>query len=270
MGNFENSFGFLVNGCSHRVKHTVQSQNVFRHIVRNAESIGMVVNASKTAMMCISGADFEADAYILDSDQQCIGCSTTMKALGVRFSNKLNMEAHVQYMIKTARSRFWTLRNLKSNGFTCEELVQVYKTILRPVLEYACPVYHLSLTDEQDERLEWLQDHALKCIYGSNLSARRLRGKAGVQTLRERRGDIVKKIALKCANDPAFDKWFPKKMAVRNTRNKNSEIYLEEKARCERLKNSPIFYFRRILKGKVGKTYGTRNKLYREDVVHEF
>ena len=33
------------------------------------------------------------------------------------------------------------------------------------------------------------------------------------------------------------------------------------------MKNSPVFYFRRILNGKVGKAYGTRNKLYREDVV---
>ena len=46
--NFENSFGFTVNGVKQRVKHAVQSQNVFRHLVRNAESIGMKVNARKT------------------------------------------------------------------------------------------------------------------------------------------------------------------------------------------------------------------------------
>ena len=49
--NFENSFGFTVNGQKFRVKHALQAQNVFRHIVRNAEELGMVVNAQKTAMV---------------------------------------------------------------------------------------------------------------------------------------------------------------------------------------------------------------------------
>ena len=42
--NFENSYGFTVSGVLHRVKHAVQGQNVFRHLVRRAEDIGMVVN----------------------------------------------------------------------------------------------------------------------------------------------------------------------------------------------------------------------------------
>ena len=48
--NFENSFGFEVNGQNIRVKHAIQAQNIFRHIVRNAESLGMVVNAKKTTV----------------------------------------------------------------------------------------------------------------------------------------------------------------------------------------------------------------------------
>ena len=156
------------------------------------------------------------------------------------------------------------MRNLKANGFNNEELVHVYKTMIRPVAEYGCVVYHSSLTDDQDERLERLQDHALKCIFGSDLSARRLRGLAELTTLRDRREQIIKKFALKCANDPAFDRWFPRRVG-RATRKK--DIYLEEQARCERLKNSPIYYFRRILNGKIGKNYGSRNKSYREDIV---
>ena len=263
--NFENSIGFEVNGQKYRVKHAIQAQNIFRHVVRGAESLGMVVNSQKTAMMCISGAtDFVADAYILDEDLNRIGCSQKIKALGLRFSNRLDMEDHVQYIIKSMRSRYWTLRNLKNSGFNCEELVHVYKTMIRPVVEYGCVVYHSSLTDDQDERLERLQDHALKCIFGTEQSARRLRGLADLPTLRERREQIVLKFATKCSNDPAYDHWFPRRTG-RQTRNK--EVYLEEQARCERLRNSPLFYFRRVLNGKVGKKYGSRNRSYREDVI---
>ena len=41
--NYKNSFGFTVNGVKYRVKHAKQSQNIFRHLVRNAEAIGMKV-----------------------------------------------------------------------------------------------------------------------------------------------------------------------------------------------------------------------------------
>ena len=98
--NFENSYGFEVNGQSIRVKHAVQAQNIFRHIVRGAEALGMVVNAKKTAMMCVSGAlNYEADAFILDADQTRIGCTKSIKALGIRLSNRLDMEDHVRYII---------------------------------------------------------------------------------------------------------------------------------------------------------------------------
>ena len=188
-------------------------------------------------MVCVLGAaEYTADAYLLDSEQARIGCSSTIKALGLRFSNRLDIEDQVLHIIKLVRAQYWTLRNLKFNGFNAEELVRVYKTMIRPVVEYGCTVYHSSLTDNQDERLERLQDHALKCIFVPGLSARRLRGISGLQTLRERREEIVKKFAFKCANDPAFDHWFPRRNTGRSTRSK--EIYLEEQARCERLKNS--------------------------------
>ena len=92
---------------------------------------------------------------------------------------------------------------------------------------------------------------------------------AGIVTLRERREELCRKFALKCSNDPVFSKWFPLRTGRMSSRNGRNEMYLEERARCERMKNSPVYYFRRILNGKPGKTYGTHNKSYREDIVTE-
>ena len=72
--NFENSFGMEVNGVKFRIKHAIQTQNVFRHLVRKAEEIGMVVNSSKTSMICVPDvASYKADTYIYDSDENQIG-----------------------------------------------------------------------------------------------------------------------------------------------------------------------------------------------------
>ena len=173
--NFENSYGFEVNGTPYRIKHAVQAQNVFRHVVRGAEEIGMVVNAKKTAMLCVSDSlSYKADAYMLDDDQQRIGCQDRLKALGFYFSSRPTMDEHINAIARKFRSRYWTLRNLKNSGFSTEELVTVYKTMIRPVADYAAVVYHSSLTDAQDEELDRLQNHALKCIFGPH-SGRKLR-----------------------------------------------------------------------------------------------
>ena len=265
--NFENSYGFTVNGVMYRVKHAVQAQNVFRHMVRRAEGIGMKVNASKTAMVCFSDASgYTADAFIEDADGNKIRCQDSIKALGMRFSSRPDMSAHVAWIAKNMRERFWTLINLKKSGFTESELVQVYKSVLRPVAEYGAVAYHSTLTDEQDELLDNLQNQALRCIYGPRISGRKMRKLAGVTTLRTRRENLCDKFALKSRANPRFCHWFPLKTGrTSNRKGKTNEIYREEKARCSRLYNSPLFYMRRRLNGKEGKSYGKRYAEFRVD-----
>ena len=66
------------------------------------------------------------------------------------------------------------------------------------------------------------------------------------------------------ADSDRFSRWFPLKTARRSTRLQGAEIYHERQARCNRLRDSPVFYMQRRLNGKVGKTYGKRNQFWRE------
>ena len=89
-----------------------------------------------------------------------------------------------------------------------------------------------------------------------------MRKLAEVETLRSRRIGICDKFARKCIAGK-FGHWFPEKARVR-ARSRAGDTYLEEYARCDRLKNTPIFYMRRRMNGKPGRTYGERNSKYRE------
>ena len=160
--------------------------------------------------------------------------------------------------------RIWVLLHLQAFGFTQKELVRTYVMSIRPLADYCAPVYHSQLTDAQDEALERLQSLALKFIYGTDLSAGKMRQKSGLPTLRQRRIELSDKFAERALSNPRCKHWFPKKQQKRSTRHANPEIYVEKLARCERLKNSPVFYFRRRLNGKEGKIYGERNKFWRE------
>ena len=150
---------------------------------------------------------------------------------------------------------------MKIVGFTERELATVYRTVVRPVLDYCAVVYHPILTNEQDQQVERLPAKALKNIYGYKDSYAAMREKAGVTTHRARRIALCDKFAEKTAAGGRFG-WFP----LREGRTgRHGEVYKEFQARTDRLFNSPVYYYRCRLNGKPGKIYGERNKEYRNE-----
>ena len=45
------------------------------------------------------------------------------------------------------------------------DLVNVYVSVVRPVLEYACPVWHTNLPKYLSDNIEMIQKRALKSIF---------------------------------------------------------------------------------------------------------
>ena len=264
--NFGTTDTIVINGRAIKRCPALCSQNAFRIISRNAISKGMKVNNSKTGLLCISDSlNHERQTYIEDEDGNMVENASSLNILGFHFSEKPTVQAQVDNILKKFRRRYWFLWHLGRLGFTEEELVIVYKTNILPVADYTDVVYHSLLTDEQDEALENAQNAALRCIFNPRLSARRLRKKAGIKTLRQRRIDHVDKFARKCANSEKFGHLFPTVQHRRTARNRREVEYVEEFARCDRLKNSPLFFMRRRLNGKPGKEYGERYREYREE-----
>ena len=78
-----------VTGQGAKSKHDLNSQNIFRRIVRKAESRGMVVNKQKTKILCISDAQFyQASCRILDSDGNTLRSGSTLKVLGFHLDSR--------------------------------------------------------------------------------------------------------------------------------------------------------------------------------------
>ena len=268
--NMDSADRLVVDGKEHRDKQAVQSQNLFRTVLRAANFKGMKVNHDKTKLIVVSDSlSYVPRAHFYDSTGDRLASipgDDSFKCLGFHISSKPSMWSHVEAMRKRFRQRYWVLRHLRGLGFSQEDLVRVYKCVILPIADYCSVVYHSQLTDEQDEIIERMQSQALKCIYGPRISAAKMRSLSGLTTLRARRIEQSDKFAEKSAKSPRFQHWFPKRDG-RPTRSGTADSYLETYARCDRLYNSPIFYMRRRLNGKPGKSYGLRNRCYREDNI---
>ena len=53
---------------------------------------------------------------------------------------------------------------LKRSGAFIDDMLYFFKTVIRSLLEYVCPVWHNSLTNEHSDQIESIQKRALKII----------------------------------------------------------------------------------------------------------
>ena len=110
-----------------------------------------------------------------------------------------------------------------------DELVRVYKTIIRPVLDYGAMVYHSPLMDEQDELLERIQSQALSYIYG----ARSKRQLANIQTA-EKKGGSVQEICSEVCCHGSFFGFLPfEEIVSKRKREEQGNLSREECALLE-------------------------------------
>ena len=68
-------------------------------------------------------------------------------------------------IVSKASQRLYFLKQLKRAGVSHAQLLHFYILVIRPVLEYAVPVWHHLLTKTQTDSTESVQKRALRIIY---------------------------------------------------------------------------------------------------------
>ena len=156
------------------------------------------------------------------------------------------MDAHINLIKKKYRARSWLIRHLKNAGVPTCDLVKIYSTTVRSVIEYAAAIFHPMLTATQNEDIERLQRWTLKTIYGWDTPYDKALKLAGLPSLEERRTHTLVRFSEKMAANPRFADWFPEHTPY-PYQIRRQKKFNEELAKTNRLKNSPIFVMRRLL-----------------------
>ena len=152
----------------------------------------MHLNTSKTKEMVIYfGKQYSKSELvytrIVDSNIERV---ETFKLLGVIFSSDLTWKAHVEYIISKASKRIFVVYQLVRSGLSASDVISVYISLIRSILEYACPVWHCGITKGQSDEIEGVQRRCLRIVY-PELSYSDSLQIAGLEQLRVRRERLV-------------------------------------------------------------------------------
>ena len=227
----------------------LKTEGLLNHIALRAEQKGMCINKSKTGLMCISAATSFYTKIQVNVQGEIVTGTDSMKILGLQIDSDCTFKKHVAVLRNRLRSKTWTLSKLRRRGLDSDKLVHVYKTLIRPSVEYLTPVWSPMISAEQSKTLERQQIQALKNIFGSTLSANKLRQAAGIERLAERRKKLCLSFASKCLTNRRTAHWFqerPRPMYSRRM-NINYPKFVEPIVRTDRHRNSPKNYMRRLL-----------------------
>ena len=148
---------------------------------------GFQLNESKCKELTISFTKSEKPLEPITINNTNIEVVPSAKLLGVMMSNDLKWNAHVEMICKKVAARLYFRRQLKRAKVPTNDLLSFYTTCIRPVAEYACPVFHTALPQYLSDQLERLQKRALRIISTNNLSYRQALEVFNIPTLYDRR-----------------------------------------------------------------------------------
>ena len=173
----------------------------------------MILNESKTFLFIANFTKIHQFRPILKipGAQNNQNFKDSFKLLGYWLTSGLRPETHVKYILKIAYQRIWSIRRLKANGISNEDILHFYCIKIRSILEYSCPIFQPMMTQENRDDLERIQKIILKILLGHAYNTYPdACHQFDIDSLEDRRLKLSLNFALKCSNQNSSLHYFPK------------------------------------------------------------
>jgi len=133
---------------------------------------------------------------------------SNFKLLGVVICSDLSWHAHVTYKLQKVNKRIFCIYNLARAGICESDITQVYISIIRSVLEYACPVWHPGLSKAWANKIGRVQKRCLRIIYPERTYTEALLI-SGLDTLQLRQENITRDLFREIKDENHFTRFYP-------------------------------------------------------------
>ena len=117
-------------------------------------------------------------------------------------SQDLTWNEHCDHVYNKALKRLYALRSLKKAGLNCGDLVLVYCSLVRSIIEYASPIW-AALPSYLEGLLKSIQRKALRIIFGKTVYADAM-SMASLDTLKAKRVAACQRFILNARQHPRF------------------------------------------------------------------
>jgi len=147
----------------------------------------MVLNADKCQVMHIFTAKKPLTLPDIKINGNSLPVVQKSKLLGITLTSDMSWQTHVEDMVARGSRALYMLHVLNKFHPPSDQMLAVYITYIRPLLEYGAPVFHAGLTIQQAKQIERVQMRALKIIGGYDHSYQQLMQEFKLETLATRR-----------------------------------------------------------------------------------
>ena len=224
---------------------TVQLQ--LDSLVQWCESNDMKPNPTKCCVMNISFVK-QVQFPKLQVADTSLSVVDHLTLLGVHLQADLKWDINVSAMVSKASRRLYIVYRLRKCRLATSDLVAIYAMYIRPVLEYASPVWSSSLTTAQSNDIERVQKRFCRVILGGYDSYRGALDHLRLDSLHSRRESLLLSFASDLLTSALHRDFLPKsRRSLSGRQLRNSHLLHEPKCRTTRYYNSSIPSIVRIL-----------------------
>merc|ERR1711989_218748 len=127
----------------------------------------MVLNEAKCSAITFNFSKKNIAPQNLQLNGNILNSATRINLLGVIITSDLRWNENTAQICKKANKKFYILRNLGKSRRKTELLLSAWKVLIRPITEYAAPLWHSGLSKEDTSKLESLKKKAVGMILGT-------------------------------------------------------------------------------------------------------
>ena len=146
-------------------KENSRIQSDVEELIAKSNQNKFQLNESKCKELRIWFAKSAVDFAPIVINGKATEVVSTVKSIGLNISSDLLRNCHVAEISKKVASRLYFLKQLKRANIPSKDLLIFYLTCIRPVTEYACPVFHNAIPAYLSAELEQLQRRAMRIIF---------------------------------------------------------------------------------------------------------
>ena len=228
--------------------HHLKSQYYLNNIAEWTKNKQMVLNERKSKSMIFNFSKRHQFTTNLKLKGETLEVLNEAKLLGTIISTDLKWDKNTEKIVKHANSRMKMLHVGAKFISNNQDLVYLYKTFIRSVLEFSSVVWHSSLSKSNISDIERIQKSAVKVILKDRyVNYKKALSDLNLEPLSKRREKLCLKFAKKSLKLQNFKQMFPLSKKLHCMKQRKGRKYVQNYANTERYRKSSIPYMQRLL-----------------------